>query len=517
MNFKSYHLERIYPNVAKFDERIPYWNTFWFMLAIGFFSRAVENLIGYRAIGFIFLLAVLIVGFVGRLGPVLFAATTSWLSWNYFFIPPRFTLAISAPEDVFMCLTFFFVALATGILANRVKQQEFTIREREERTNLLYEVMLDISAGKNKNEFLEKIVHRLSHVLRGQCGILLKQKSGILEDPGKLYSLDVNGKETEAARACFENGKLTGWSTDIFDDSEALYLSIKGTTETVGIFRYKPDRDIHLSLDQENLLQSVCRQVGISLEQRFIEERLRETERLRESEEMHQTLLNSISHELRTPLTAIIGSASALEEEATFKNEHSRKLLILELKKSGERLNRVVENLLDMSRLNTGGIAIKKEWHDVSDLLGVTISRIRESLDRRKISVEIAADLPLIEIDFRLMEHALFNVLINAVTYSPESSEIFVRARKGNQLIEMLVEDGGPGIPGEYLIKIFEKFYRVPGSPPGGTGLGLSIAKSIIEFHQGKIAAENRAQGGTRFTLSLPFREPPAEPNGIYD
>lgn len=465
---------------AGFDEFIPYWNASLFLFGVGLAGRALEPFIGYRAIGFLFLLAVLLTGFLGRLGPVLFAATISWLSWNYFFIPPRFTFTIGAPEDVLMCATYFFVAIVTGILANRIKSQEAVIREREERTNFLYEVMKDLSDLSQK-EFIARITDRLSNVLDGRVEVILNPVGG---------------------------------PTTSFEDDEALFVPIKGNEETVGVCKFVPTHRAPLSLDQENLLQSVCRQIGITIERGHVEQRLREAERLRESEKVHQTLLNSISHEIRTPLTVIIGSASALEKAQPFKSETSTKLIAGELKRASERLNRVVENLLDMSRISAGGIAIKREWHDVSDLVGVTVSRL--DLGERRLKVDVPTEIPLVQMDFRLIEHALSNILFNAVTYSPAGTEIAIHAEPKQGHVLIRVDDAGPGIPPEYLPNIFDKFFRVPGSPPGGTGLGLSIAKSIVELHGGSIAARNRKEGGVSFELSLPLTKSPELPKDIH-
>lgn len=499
-------------DVNFFDDFVPYWNTVWLLVGVGFIGAGLESFIGYQAVGFLFLFAVLVVGFLARLGPVFFAATISWLTWNFFFIPPRFTFAIAAPEDIFMGATFFLVAIATGLLANRIKRQEIHIREREERTKFLYEVMLELSETENKTEFLTTITRRLAHTLGGACGILLKARSGQLEPSGKKYSFSVRGRELEAAETCFTTGKVTGWSTEIHSEAEALYLPVKGNNETVGVFRFQPAGDFELTLDQENLLQSVCRQIGINLEQRFVQKRLAEAEQLRESEKIHQTLLNSISHEFRTPLSAIVATASVLGEEFSEGNQSSRLTYARELKSAAERLNRVVENLLDMSRLSVRGIAIKKEWHDVQDLIGIVVARVRESFSTRNIHVDIAENVPLIEIDFRLLEHALFNLVVNACSYTREEADIAIVVRKVEESICVSVEDSGPGLPPEYIARLFEMFFRPPNSPPGGTGLGLSIAKSIVEFHGGTIRAENRFEGGARFQIRLPYHEAPHLP-----
>jgi two-component system sensor histidine kinase KdpD len=493
---------------------ILYWNTLWLLFGIGFTGSLLQDVIGYRSVGFLFLIGVLIVGFFGELGPVLFAATLSALAWNFFFIPPRFTFSIGSAEDIFLLVTFFFAAIATGLLANRVKRQEMVIKVREERTHLLYEVMLDISGSKSQSGFLQTITKRISSALNGKCNVLLRDKTGSLEKPLEFYSSSILSEELEVATWTFDHSKVSGWSTHEFETAKALYYPIRGESQTVGILSFEPNLTneiTNLSLDQENLLQSVCKHLGISLERHFIEGRLREGERLRESEKLHQTLLNSISHEIRTPLTAILASASALEDAATLQNADQRGAFGLTLRRASERLNRVIENLLDMSRLNTGGIALKKEWHDPVDLVGVTVSRLKENFNF-EVPVQIEPGIPLIEIDFRLMEHVLFNLLVNAITYSLPKPEVSLRIGRSEDSIYFLVEDSGPGIPQEFHERIFEKFFRVPGSPPGGTGLGLSIAKSIVDFHLGSISVTSKRVGGAKFTVRLPVAKPPNVP-----
>lgn len=332
---------------------------------IGILSTILMPLIGYRSVGYVFLIGVLIVGSISTIGPVLFAAFLSAIAWNLFFIPPLFTIVIAHPDDLILCITYFIAAIITGVLTTKLRDRE---------------------------------------------------------------------------------------------------------------------------------------------------ERLRHAEILKESEKLHQTLLNSISHELRTPLTAIIGSATALSDEHTPDTKEFRKALATELTLATDRLNRVIENLLDMSRLNSGAMALKKEWHDIHDLIGVTLQRLGKNLDDFSIEVDVAANLPLIEIDFRLMEHVLANILINAAQYAPKGTKIEISSAAKYGKAVLVIEDHGPGIHEGSLEKIFEKFYRIPGTPTGGTGLGLSIAKSIVELHGGTIEAENKPAHGARFNILLPLGSAPEAP-----
>ena len=331
-------------------------------------------------------------------------------------------------------------------------------------------------------------------------------------DESRLYGLSLDEKETAVAMWAFEAGKSAGWSTDTLSEAESLYIPLKSSGESVGVFVYQPNAKRQLNLEQEHLLYSVARQLAISLEKHFYEKRLREAEKLEDSEKLHQTLLNSISHEMRTPLTVILGTATALADKAAPKNAEHIEALAGNLLEASERLNRVIENLLDMTRLNSGVLTLKMEWHDVQDLVGVVLKKLKAQLGNYRVVTTIPSDFPMVEMDFRMMEHALSNLLINATMYVPPDTVVLISAKHDDRHVFISVQDQGPGIPEGSLLKIFDKFYRVPGSKPGGTGLGLSIVKSIAEAHKGSVNVENVPEGGARFTLELPLRKSPPVP-----
>lgn len=488
---------------------IQYWNTFWFLIGTTVVGEALNPLIEYRSIGFIFLLAVLVVGTLGSLGAVVFSAVLSVAAWNFFFIPPIFTFTIRSTEDLAMCASFIVVALITGYLTNRVRFHERLIREREERTNALYEVLRDITSSQGKNEFLPKVVDRVGRLLGARCGVFLADDSGQIQfDLDKLYAVPIDDKAQAVAAWAFQSGQPAGWSTETLSEAPALYLPLRGTSTSVGVFVFMPQASRPLNSDQQTLLESICSQLGISLERHFIQKRLGESKRLEDSEILHQTLLNSISHEMRTPLTAILGSAAALENEESAGDPKFVKMAAAQLVDAGERLNRVIENLLDMSRLNSGVLAIKQEWHDVNDLIRLVVSKSEKILSQHRVEVGLGKDLPLVKMDFRFMEHALANLLTNAAAYSPIGTKISISAVIENKILKICIEDEGPGIPAEAREKVFEKFYRLPGTPTGGTGLGLSIVKSIVEAHQGLLSVSAASpSGGARFTVELPIIE----------
>ena len=491
---------------------IQYWFVFCFIASIVFFSSFIDHLIGYHAVGFIFLLAVLVTGIFASLGPVIFGSVLTALSWNFFFIPPKMTFAISSLDDFLMCVAFLLVSAITGFLTNRIRFHEKLMREREERTNVLYEILQLISNSENKSEFLAKVTVRVGEILKADCGVILKSAAGGLRfDEVNPYSVPLNEKDQAVARWCYENEKSAGWSTDTLAQARSLFIPLKGQSETVGIFVFQPQKKFRkLDLEQENLLFSIARQLGTAIERHLLTQKIVESQRLEDSENLHQTLLNSISHEMRTPLTAILSAASTLEN-GELQNKEVREIG-KNLLDAGERLNRVIENLLDMSRLNSGILALNLEWHDFNDLLSVTAKKLEKSLLGHHLEIQFADEVPLLRIDFRLMEHALSNLILNAALYSPAGTKIEIKLRRQNDKFSILIEDEGPGIPKESIASIFDKFYRVPGSPPGGTGLGLSIVKSIVELHRGHIEVENIEPHGARFRIELPMEAKPEFP-----
>lgn len=498
-----------------------YWQSVGVVVAISMLSWGLESFVGYRSVGFFFLLGVLGVGMFGSLGAVILASLMSAVIWDYFFIPPKFTFAITNPEDILMCISFFIVSLITGFLTNRIRFHERVIREREQKTNALYEILQDITSATEKSEFIKKVIERTGGLLDGYCGVILKDQHNKLDFlDSKYHEMRLSEKDEAVAQWSYENNKLSGWSTDTLSESNSMFVPLIGTTEIVGIFIFRPKNKLRkIDLDKENLLSSIVSQLGAAIEKHIFMRRLAETQRLKDSEKLHQTLLNSISHELRTPLTAMIGAASALDEKIDHDTPggEANRALLNGIQLAGERLNRVIENLLDMSRLNSGVLTLNLEWHDINDLLGVIVKKLELPLQKHRISFQLMEELILLKIDFRLMEHALANILLNASIYSPEGGVITIASKQENHFLNIYIQDEGPGIPEESLDKVFNKFYRVPGSPTGGTGLGLSIVKSIVELHKGKVQVSNRRPQGLSFVISLPIDSQPLPPEDSHE
>jgi two-component system sensor histidine kinase KdpD len=230
---------------------------------------------------------------------------------------------------------------------------------------------------------------------------------------------------------------------------------------------------------------------------------------LQESERLYSVLLNSISHELRTPIATIMGAASGLVDPSIGASEQARVDLTEDIQAAAQRLNRLVENLLDMSRLESGRMRLKLDWCDVGDIIGVAAKRFDDCFTERPFKIHLQPDLPLVQLDYVLIEQVLVNLIDNACHYTPKGTQITLSAQRDDDTLEIVVADNGPGLPQDDFERVFEKFYRVKGSVAGGTGLGLSICRGLVEAHGGTMTAGNNADGGARFTIRLPAASPP--------
>jgi two-component system sensor histidine kinase KdpD len=277
----------------------------------------------------------------------------------------------------------------------------------------------------------------------------------------------------------------------------------------LGVFAVAWPAERQPTLEQRDLLDAFARQAALVLDRICLGLEAENARLLAESEKLSKSLLNSISHELRTPISAITTAASALS--VADRPPELARTLAGEIQEGAARLNRLVSNLLDMTRLESGKVKPRLEWCDVADLVDVTLRRNERELAHHPITVSLAQPLPLVRMDFVLVEQALNNLLLNAAAYTPAGTAVEVKATLASGELALSVADRGPGLPEESLTHLFTKFYRAPGSPAGGTGLGLSIVKGFVEAHRGRVAVQNRPGGGAEFTIFLPV-EPMPEP-----
>jgi two-component system sensor histidine kinase KdpD len=346
-------------------------------------------------------------------------------------------------------------------------------------------------------------------VFDAEVAIILSQSNSLLPAPHSSSTLKLDEKELGVAIWVFENGKPAGRFTDTLPMATAQYLPLLTSERTVGVIGIHPHQDIRPSPDQEVLMETFASQIALVIERELLDEAAEHTAMLQESERLYTTLLNSISHELRTPIATITGAASSLLDSQMRVDEPARSQLTRDIQDAADRLNRLVENLLDMSRLESGRLKLKLEWCDVGDVISVAVKRLEKCLLDRSLKIDKSANLPLVQMDFALIEQVLVNLLDNACTYSPSETPIEIQAIHEDGTVSISITDYGPGIPAEDIERVFEKFYRIPGSATGGTGLGLSICRGLVEAHGGSLTAENVPGAGARFTIKLPANTTP--------
>jgi two-component system sensor histidine kinase KdpD len=288
-----------------------------------------------------------------------------------------------------------------------------------------------------------------------------------------------------------------------------LHLSLMAGERAVGVLSLRFRDLAPLAPDQRDLLDAFVRQIALVLDRQRLRDAEQQAKLVAESERLSKTLLNSISHEIRTPIAAITSAASNLAETCAAGAGEFERSMVGEIQEAARRLNRLVGNLLSMTRLESGHVRANLDWCDVADLVQVTLKEIGKDLAQHKVTVGLAPGLPLVRMDFVLMQQVLTNLLLNAAVHTPPSTAVQVSAAVEANTLVLTVADNGPGLPPDALPLIFDKFYRAPAAPAGGTGLGLAIVKGFTEAQGGQVKAENRPSGGAVFTIRLPITKPP--------
>lgn len=464
---------------------------------------------GYQLVGLTDLLVVLLIAiYIGR-GPALLAAVLSGLSWNYLFIEPLLTFQIFLPQDIALLFLYFAIALFAGNLAARLRTRELQAQFNAERNLALYTLTHETAGAMDMDAVLVTAVEQVGRVFDAEVAVLLPRPAGdgIAPHPGSSLAMDE--KEEGVAGWVFEHGRVAGRNTDTLPKALARYYPLRAPSGIVGVIGLRRRSTERLPFDQESLLETFVSQIALAVERELLDEAAEQATLLRESERLSATLLNSISHELRTPIATVRGAADSLLRPGAGLNELSRLQLTHDILDASQRLNRLVENLLDMSRLESGRLHLKRDWCDMREIIGVAAQRLAGCLAERPLTINVEPDLSLIRLDFVLIEQLLVNLLDNACAYTPPGTHIQILAREQNKWCELTISNDGPPIPAADLERIFDKFYRLPGTTVTGTGLGLPISRGLVEAHGGTLAAENLPAGGVRFTIRLPMPDEP--------
>jgi two-component system sensor histidine kinase KdpD len=474
-------------------------------------NALVEPAVGIYAVALAYLLVVVMLGlFVGRV-PVLFAAALSALSWNFFFLPPRHTFFIKHFEDGMMFAMYFIVALVLGQLTARIRSQQAAERQREQRATALYLLTRELAESPEMSKLLAVVIQQVGKTFRAEVALSLPDPaSAIPVTPYFASSWPLPDKELTVAAWAFLHHQAAGRDTDNLPAGEGLHLPLVVGNRVAGVLSLRFHEATPLAPAQRDLLDAFVRQIALVLDR----ERLRETETqarlLAESERLGTMLLNSVSHELRTPLAAISSAASGLR--AAGELNLAQQTLASELDEATARLNRLVQNLLDLSRLEAGHLRTNPDWHDLRDLVNAALQNLGHTLDQHPVKLDIPHDLPPVKLDAVLTEQILINLLGNAAVHTPPGTSVEFQARVDGDELVLRVADNGPGLPAGDSKRWFDRFQRGPGAVAGGTGIGLSLVKGFAELQGGRVSAENRSGGGAEFTIKLPLTKLPPVP-----
>jgi two-component system sensor histidine kinase KdpD len=478
-------------------------------------AKLLQVYLPLQDLSLVFLTAVLFSAVTWGLLPSIFAAILSVLAYNFFFIHPLHTFSVASPRDLLNLVVFLIVAVLTSNLAARVRNQAEAAKHREARTAALYALSRQIAGAAELNDVLRAIVTYVAQVLGAKVVILLPEADSVLLQAAHPASIELTEAERAAATWTWQHNQPAGRGADTLPGGEWFYLPLATARGTVGVLGLQFDApEAVISPDQRRLLEALAGQAAVAIERTRLVREMEQARLLTETERLRDALLSTISHDLRTPLASIIGAVSSLLTYGATYDEDTRRELLSTIQEEAERLNRFVGNLLDMMRLESGALELRREWADIGDAIGTALSRLGHTLDRYQLVVDVAPDLPMLWVDFVLVEHVLVNLLENAAKYSPPQTSIRVSARRDRRSVVVEVEDEGIGVPAADLERIFDKFYRVQrGDRQGaGTGLGLSICRGILEAHGGRIFARSPGHGkGTTFVLTFPIeKEPPA-------
>jgi two-component system sensor histidine kinase KdpD len=462
----------------------------------------------------LFLLTVVGVGLVLGRGPAVLAAFLGVAMFDFFFVPPRFTFAVSDVEYLVTFGVMLVVALVVGQLTAGLKRQAEAATQREHRVRSLYDMSRDLSAALLGTQVAEIGARFLTGEFGARSALLVADEHDRLQTmPGATAPVDAG-----VAKWAFDRGEEAGRGTDTLPASPCLVLPLKAPMRVRGVLVVEPPGERLWGMEQRRLLQTCASLLAISLERiHYIEVAQSSTVQI-ESERLRNSLLSAISHDLRTPLTSMVGLADALELTPPRLSEAQREVAG-SMRQSAERMGALVNNLLDMARLQAGAVQLNRAWQPLEEVVGSALAACGDTLEGREVRVDLPEDLPLLKIDAVLFERVLVNLLENAAKYTPAESPIDISASAHSDRVDIVMDDHGPGLPKGGEERVFEKFERGQReSATPGVGLGLAICRAIVSAHDGTIQGQNRTKAGsphtvlgTRFVITLPRGTPPTD------
>lgn len=470
----------------------------------------------------IYLLSIVYIATRFGRGPSIVASILSVAEFDYFCVHPQYSFAISDWQFIITFTVMLTIAILISTLTAELQDQAELGRLREKRSEALRLLSTELSITRGRDRIVEVAIRHVRTLFDAMVGIYLPDEQGRIHehtvDKG-LVKLD--RQDNEVALWVFQNGQPCGLGKGEYPDASSIYLPLTATQGVLGVLQVSPRGLPRTALaDELDLLETFTNLAALCIEVATLSEKAQNAAMQIEREQLRNALLSSVSHDFRTPLATITGASSSLVEGRSTLSESQKQELAQVIVEESEHLNNLVRNLLEMTRLESGALSLRKNWYSVEELVGSCMTRLERLLGHRQINIQIPRDLPLVPIDELLMSQVLLNLLENAIRYTPEGSDMDIRAYtepsdENPDAVLLSVGDRGPGIKDGEEELIFTKFYRSEPFQHIGVGLGLAICKAILEVHGGSISARNREGGGAEFIIRIPMEGKP--PAGIIE
>src|SRR6202790_2281520 len=472
-------------------------------------AELIQSWFGIKNVDLVFLTAVVIVAVRFGLWPSLLASVAASLCYNFFFLPPLYTFTITDPPNIAAFFFFMLIAILVSNVAARVRTQADSAIGRVRTTQSLYAFSRKLAGTATLYDVLWATAYQTALMLKVRVVLLLPEDGVLTVKAGYPPEDELDKADLAAANWAWDNDRPAGRGSDTLPGAKRLFLPMRTGRGAIGVIGIDDDRTGPLlTPDQRRLLDALVDQGALAIERVLLVEDMDQVKRTVGSDRLRGALLTPISHDLKTPLASVLGAASTMRDLGSSLTDAQKTDLLATVIDESERLNRFIANLLDMTKLESGAVVPNATRQDIGEIIGSALRRASKILVNHKIVLDLAADLPMLELDAVLFEQVLFNLLDNAAKYAPAETTISIRSVRDKDSVSLQIIDEGDGIPLAELESIFDKFYRAQKGDHvrPGTGLGLAISRGFVEAMHGTIVASNRTdRSGAVLTIRLPI------------